>query len=580
METKFSCINILRDYFDRIFSDVKTMKALLLDEETTYIVSLAISQSEIMQKDVFLVEPIEKAIVSSAEEEKLSHLSAVCILRPSEENLLKLTKALSNPKFGSYYLYFTNKLPPNYLQRLATTDKLEVIRQVFEIFSDIYSINHDLFSLNIPSTIGLTKPLSRWKNIDHATMDRIVSGLFGMLLCTRKLPIIRYQRSSELCLGIADRLHQILREDRDLMNSYTGRSSGRHKTTIDGVDQTSTLLIIDRREDPVTPLLHQWTYQGMLHELLHIDQNRIHLKQQTKEELKTIALSCTQDSFYEDNMFNNFGDLAMNISAYVQEYQQARQRTSKVESIEDMKRFIEVYPEFSRMAGNVSKHVTLTSELDKVIKNRLLLSVSELEQDIACSENRNEHYRQITDLIRDPRYANIDKLKLVLLYSLRYENDEKISQLKTMLRDNGIREEQISLVDALTEYAGAQVRSCDLFHNKNILSRAKSRFTTVLKNVPNVYTQHESYLTTIIDQALKGKLRENEFPATESFNSREKLSNLYVFIVGGATYEEAKEVALMNKRNLETQIILGGTTVHNSVSFLAEVSQLIINERF
>lgn len=70
-----------------------------------------------------------------------------------------------------------------------------------------------------------------------------------------------------------------------------------------------------------------------------------------------------------------------------------RQDTSKVESIEDMKRFIEIYPEFTKLAGNVSKHVTLTSELDHTIKARLLLDVSQLEQEIACNENRAEHFR-------------------------------------------------------------------------------------------------------------------------------------------------------------------------------------------
>lgn len=34
-----------------------------------------------------------------------------------------------------------------------------------------------------------------------------------------------------------------------------------------------TLLLLDRRNDPVTPLLHQWTYQAQVHELLGITNN-------------------------------------------------------------------------------------------------------------------------------------------------------------------------------------------------------------------------------------------------------------------------------------------------------------------
>ena len=37
------------------------------------------------------------------------------------------------------------------------------------------------------------------------------------------------------------------------------------------------LLILDRRNDPVTPLLSQWTYQAMVHELIGIQNGRVDL---------------------------------------------------------------------------------------------------------------------------------------------------------------------------------------------------------------------------------------------------------------------------------------------------------------
>lgn len=38
------------------------------------------------------------------------------------------------------------------------------------------------------------------------------------------------------------------------------------------------LLILDRRNDPVTPLLSQWTYQAMVHELLGITNGRVSMQ--------------------------------------------------------------------------------------------------------------------------------------------------------------------------------------------------------------------------------------------------------------------------------------------------------------
>jgi len=50
------------------------------------------------------------------------------------------------------------------------------------------------------------------------------------------------------------------------------------------------LLILDRRNDPVTPLLSQWTYQAMVHELLNIQNGRVDLSlvPEIRPELKVI----------------------------------------------------------------------------------------------------------------------------------------------------------------------------------------------------------------------------------------------------------------------------------------------------
>jgi hypothetical protein len=48
-----------------------------------------------------------------------------------------------------------------------------------------------------------------------------------------------------------------------------------------------------------------------------------------------------------------------------------------------------------------------------------------------------------------------------------------------------------------------------------------------------------------------------------------------VFIVGGATFEEAKEVAMsFNNGSDGVRVIVGGNIVHNSKSFMADISQI------
>lgn len=65
------------------------------------IVSVAYSQSELLQKEVFLVELVESISMSR---ESMSHLKAVYFLRPISENIQHLRRQLASPRFGEYHL--------------------------------------------------------------------------------------------------------------------------------------------------------------------------------------------------------------------------------------------------------------------------------------------------------------------------------------------------------------------------------------------------------------------------------------------------------------------------------------------
>lgn len=52
---------------------------------------------------------------------------------------------------------------------------------------------------------------------------------------------------------------------------------------------------------------------------------------------------------------------------------------------EDMANFVDNYPEYRKMHGNVSKHVTLVTEMSRIVEERKLMLVSQTEQDLACN---------------------------------------------------------------------------------------------------------------------------------------------------------------------------------------------------
>jgi vacuolar protein sorting-associated protein 45 len=99
------------------------------------------------------------------------------------------------------------------------------------------------------------------------------------------------------------------------------------------------------------------------------------------------VLQQDQDPFFKKNMYLNFGDLGQNAKDYVEQYASKRQGTLSLDSIADMKRFVEEYPEFRKLSSNVTKHITLVGELSRRVGEDSLLDVSELEQSLACNDN-------------------------------------------------------------------------------------------------------------------------------------------------------------------------------------------------
>ena len=201
----------------------------------------------------------------------------------------------------------------------------------------------------------------------------------------------------------------------------------------------TTVLILDRREDPVTPLLNQWTYQAMIHELLGLTNNRVDLKHlaHLSDEMKEVVLSSDEDEFFKKIMFSNFGDVADAIHELVQQFLQNKKSQAHFNSIEDMQRIIENFPEFKKGERNTTKHFNILEELRKLVDTRNLYDVSEVEQDIVSGpESKNKHFKEVQTILEKEGINKLDALKVVLLFVLRYEDEEKTRFLKNTLRTN------------------------------------------------------------------------------------------------------------------------------------------------
>jgi vacuolar protein sorting-associated protein 45 len=553
-------VTAVRDYVNRMLQDISGMKVLILDAQTVSIVSVVYSQSELLQKEVFLVELIDSISKSN---EPMSHLKAVYFLRSTTTNIQLMKRQLANPRFGEYHLFFSNLLENTQLQILADSDEREVVQQVQEFYADFVALDPYHFSLNMGSNHMYMLPAVVEPSGLQNFCDRIVDGISAIFLALKRRPVIRYSRTSDISKRIAQEAMKLMYQQESSLFDF-------RRTEI-----APLLLIIDRRDDPVTPLLNQWTYQAMVHELIGIQDNKVDLKNIGKlsKDQQEVVLSSEQDLFFKAHMYENFGDIGMSIKRMVDDFQQVAKSNQNIQTIEDMAKFVDNYPEYKKMHGNVSKHVTIVTEMSKIVEERKLMLVSQTEQELACNAGQGVAFEAVTNLLNNDSVSDIDRLRLVMLYALRYEKESPV-QLMQLFNKLASRSPKYKpgLVQFLLKQAGVDKRTGDLYGNRDLLNIARN-MARGLKGVENVYTQHQPLVYQTMESITKGRLRDIDYPFVGNHFQQARPQEVIIFIIGGTTYEESRSVALQNATNSGIRFILGGSALLNSKRFLKDLEE-------
>lgn len=573
---------------------------LILDADTVRIVSTVMSQRDVLRLGVALVERIDEddGLLESSSSSSVSpssiysSLTAVYFIRPTKSNIRRLRQELKNPRFDGYRVYFTNVMSDLRLQDLAEGDGRERVEVVREVYGDFVAL--DAFHFVVGKGGGSLGG-GDFGAVGEV-VDRCTEGLAAVMLSLRRNFKVRFSRSSELAGRVARSLCQLTGVEQRELFDFGERESA----------SNSTVLVLDRREDPVTPLLSQWTYQAMVHELLGgLEDNVVRLRENGQE----YVMSALDDEFFRKNMYLNFGDAGMAVKDLVDRVSADHKTVKGFDTIEDIAAFVEHLPEATEQQGLTAKHVAIMGALSKEVEERSLMAVSGVEQDVCCqASSPAAHYEAVAGIVRNGRVRAVDKARLVLLYAFRYEQEaprEVSSLFSSMETASGSDATLMETMRYLRKNTAAVMArgSLDLFSDKTLTSRFANLAKQHLRGVENVYTQHQPAFASVIERAVRGRLSAEDYPFASSegrgfgggyvangtgsghmgsstatsgaggtgtatgmgagaANSAHQRSSkmIIAFIIGGTTYEEAKAVTEMNAEG-QVNVYLGGTEV-------------------
>ena len=278
-------------------------------------------------------------------------------------------------------------------------------------------------------------------------------------------------------------------------------------------------------------------------------------------------LGVSSDEFFARTYTLNFGDYGRGDTQARRGVQEkGKERDDNLNSIADMQRFVEQYPEIKSFIGNVNKHVAVMAELSRMVTSGGLMNVSTVEQGLACDDAHSTAVEAVLSTLGDDKVSFIRKACIAALYNLRYEKTRnEMPQIQAILRPRAHATRsraRPSMRRGRAARRGGGARAAQRWgipvHNqKSVFRRALPAFKTCTlgTNPPS-----RPYSTMP-----PRKLSTNDYPYLDTSGQNTDFKQIFIYVVGGVTYSEAAIVSEFNKANPNgPRFILGGSCVHNS----------------
>jgi sec1 family domain-containing protein 1 len=415
-------------------------KVLVFDDLGRDVISSVLRVSDLRSLGVTMHMHIQAA------RHPIPDVPVIYFVEPNAKNLEQITNDLKNGLYSPAYINLTSSIPrvllEDFATQTATAGTGESIAQLFDQYLNFIVAEPDLFSLGMQNEHtywALNSATTSDEELDRV-IDRIVSGLFGVVVTMGVIPIIRCPKGAAAEM-VSARLDRKLRDHiLSSKDNLFSTSNGRPSSSAGTPTSRPVLVILDRNVDLIPMLSHSWTYQSLVHDVLDMKLNRITIETKVDENnpdkgttKKGYDLTAT-DFFWEKNAGVPFPQVAEDIDAELTRYKDDAAAITKktgVADLEDLqnetsasaqhlKAAITLLPELRERKAVLDMHMNILAALLTGIKNRQLDNFFQIEENVM-----KQTKAQILDLIKDNTKGDqpVDKLRLFIIWFLSTEQE-------------------------------------------------------------------------------------------------------------------------------------------------------------
>uniref|UniRef100_A0A6Q2XSZ0 Syntaxin binding protein 3 n=1 Tax=Esox lucius TaxID=8010 RepID=A0A6Q2XSZ0_ESOLU len=518
-------------------------KILILDHFTTKLLSSCCNMSDLMKEGITIVEDLYKS------REPVPEMKAIYFMTPTAKCVdAFICDFKLKPKYKAAYVYFTDYCSDELFNKMKQSCA-KYIRICKEINISFLPQESQVFTCDNPGAFrSIYSPHCRQDK--GKTLETLAAQIVTLCATLDEYPGIRYKKETvfdDTTLDNAKQLAALV--DSKLAQHYEMDDNGKKK----GKTQAQ-LLIVERGFDPVTPILHELTYQAMAYDLVQIKNDTY--KYKSKDGSEKEALLNENDELWVKLRHMHIAEVSEQIPKLVKEISATKKQPDSKITISGLAQLMKKMPHIRKQVAQVSRDLAVGSDVE--------------------GQKVKDPMRTLLPVLLHP-HNTYDKIRAVLLYifSINGTTEENLNKLIQHVKIEEDREFILNWkelgVPIISSLLPLRDRSQEETYNL-------SRWTPVIKD--------------IMEDAVENKLDTREWPhqsespaawngsgavsarqkhKASSQDERRSGSRLIVFVLGGISYSEMRCAYQVTQSVKSCEVIVGSSHIVTPVELLDDI---------